>query len=103
MYNFDIVFSEYQTKNVFLEDIQRLCVSGICIVAKNDKFGGFYFSKYIDKRIGNFRNVCGSNNYPTLKPQRKNVILHIKNFPHAPVLETTQYQPHIMIKNICAI
>lgn len=101
MYSFDIVFSDYETQSVFLDDVQRVYVSGVCIIAKNQKFGGLYFSKYIAKRIGNFRYVCGSNNYPTLKAQGKQVTLHIKNFPHLPVLQTTQ--EHIAIKNICEI
>lgn len=110
MYSFEIEFNRIKRDNI-LYCHRAIYVSGICIVAKNDKFGNFYFSKYIKKRIGNFLNVCGSNQYPELCPAKNKVTLYIHNFPKFPTLNNPyekslgdsgwEFIEHIKIKNIC--
>lgn len=109
MYSFEIEYNKVKI-DIYLLEHQSLYVSGICIVAKNDKYGQFYFSKYIKEKEGMFRNVCGSNRYPSLQPRGSKVILKIEDFPKYPVINNPyekslrekglEYIKHIMIKNI---
>jgi hypothetical protein len=116
MYNFIIEFNPYSRLNGGLNDTRTIYVSGICIVAKNQKFGKAYHSPYIKHMDGSFAKVAGSNSYPLLWPvvgpkkkkKRGTVTLHIKGFPRYPKFDLDQkkceeYYPHITIKNITKI
>ncbi len=100
-YSFEIIFDKHDRSSPFLEDVQGIFVSKICIVAKKQKFGKFYFSKYIKKSTGKFRHSAGSNAYPILFPV-KQVILFIENFPSYPVFtnKIMEHKPFLKIKNI---
>jgi hypothetical protein len=99
-YNFEIHFERYQQTSC-LNDVRAIYVSGICIAAKNQKFGKPYISKYVKNVLGAFLFVAGSERYPTLYPKNKAVVLTLEGFPHYPVLNVTEHQTHITIKNVC--
>ena len=109
MYNFEIHFNQIKPTTP-LVCIKAVYISGICVVAKNSKFGNFYFSKYIKKLKGKFKQTCGSNKYPYLNAENKKVVLQITNFPIYPVLDNVyqhslgekgiEFLQHITIKNI---
>lgn len=83
-YNFELTIKKYKRSNGCLEDIRAVYINGICIVAKNLKHGGFYFSSYIAKRDGKFFHVAGSVQYPILFPKTDEVVLKIEGFPQNP-------------------
>jgi hypothetical protein len=109
MYDFKIHFTPVKP-TTSLVCIKAVYVSGICIVAKNSKFGDFYFSKYIKSIQGKFKHVCGSVRYPYLNTQGKKVILQITNFPVYPSLDNIyqnslgeiglEFLQHITIKDV---
>jgi hypothetical protein len=109
MYSFEIEFNRIKMDTELVAH-QSIYVSGICILAKNNKFGGFYFSKYIKSKVGKFHNVCGSNRYPSLQPIKDKVLLKIEGFPRNPTIDNPyekslgesglEYIKHIQIKNI---
>lgn len=108
MYTFEIHFNQVK-ETTPLVCIQSVYVSNICIVAKNNKVGGFYFSKYITSKKGTFKHICGSVRYPHLNTESK-VILEIKNFPTYPSLDNPyqdslgakglEFLQHIILKDI---
>lgn len=99
MYNFDLVIDKYERKWPALQDVQSVVVSGICLVAKNKKYGGFYYSKYIKNKRGNFLYGAGSHNWPILYTNGK-VILKVKDFPVEPIITLTEHQQYVSIQNI---
>jgi hypothetical protein len=105
MYNFEIVFEKHKRTSPTLQDIQSIYVSGICICAKNNKFGKFYFNeRYIKNVSGKFYHVAGSVRYPILFPQSDKVVISVRDFPRKPDLQKddldTQYKPFIYLQNI---
>lgn len=100
MYSFEIHFNPYKRVNGGLTGCRTICVSAICIYAKNNKFGQFYKSKYVEEQKGKFDKIAGSHSYPILW-SKKPVILKITNFPKKPVLYNNgEYHKHIQLKNI---
>lgn len=94
-YSFEIHFDKYN-RTTCLSDMRRIVVSGITIVAKNNKVGGLYFSKYVKSRNGNFSKVAGSIAYPILFTSCDKVVLKIEDFPKPPILEKDEkWHSHI--------
>ena len=84
-YNFKVHVNPYEWVG-YKSDLQHIDVSGITLVTKNAKFGGFGFASCIKRRQGKFRYVAGSNRYPDLMPLPRGVTLTIKGFPRYPRL-----------------
>ena len=101
MYSFQIVFEQYTRTFPTLEDVGRIVVSGVCLIAKNDKRGQIYISKHVKNVQGKFLYIAGSERYPMLYPKSKTVILTVAGFPKYPILLVNEYQGHITIKNVC--
>lgn len=103
MYSFELHFAKHKPAWL-LADTQALYVSGICLAAKNAKYGQFYFSKYIKSMKGTFAKVAGSHSYPMLFPNGNKVVLYVENFPKYPKLIfnelETKWKTHITIENI---
>jgi hypothetical protein len=102
-YDFDVVFVQNKIESLYTDVTKSIYVSDICIVAKNQKVGGLYFSKYVDEKIGKFQHVAGSWNYPILYVSGgkvgDKVMLRVKDFPKKPIFKTDK-NVSIIIKNI---
>lgn len=100
-YNFKIHVKPFKRTSPYLQDVKNIYVSGICIVAKNSKEGGFYYSEYATKEQGNFHNVAGSIKYPALLPKTR-VVIKVTNFPRKPnlQLDMPEYKDYISISDI---
>ncbi len=85
-YSFVIDFKKFVRKSPVLEDVQAIYVSGICIVAKNSKYGDFYKSKYVKEVKGKFAYGAGSHSSPILYPIKDTQII-VHNFPKEPKLD----------------
>ncbi len=90
LYSFDIEFKKYKRTNPTLEDVKFIFVSGICIACKEDKYGGFYFSKYIKQIKGRFAYCAGSHSSPALYPI-KDATISVTNFPKEPKLDFSKF------------
>lgn len=100
-YSFKLVFKKYLRKSPSLQDVRSIYVSDICIVAKNSKHGGFYFSKYVSKITGKFHYAAGSVRYPILFPIKDKVVIQVEGFPKKPILEEfNEWKDFIFIEDI---
>lgn len=68
------------------EDLRYLEVSGIRIINKPAKHGGYEISPFVKKHSGAFYPSAGSFQFPELVPMKRGVTLELKNFPKFPVL-----------------
>lgn len=89
-YSFEIDFKKFNRTNPTLEDVQAIYVSGICIMAKNSKYGNFYKSKYVKEVKGKFANGAGSHSYPILYPVKDTKII-VQDFPKEPKLDFSEF------------
>lgn len=89
-YSFDLVFDI--KKFYYPLETSSIYVSGICVIAKNSKFGDLYKSKYVNEIKGRICNIAGSHQYPILT-SKKNLIIKINNFPKYPLLSDSINHP----------
>jgi hypothetical protein len=89
-YSFVINFRKYIRKIPQLEDVKAIYVSGVCIIAKNSKYGDFYKSKYVKQVKGKFAYGAGSHASPILYPTKDTQII-VHNFPKKPELDFNDY------------
>lgn len=90
IYSFVIDFKKFVRKSPVLEDVQAIYVSGICIMAKNSKYGDIYKSKYVKEVKGKFAYSAGSHSSPILYPV-KDTQIFVHNFPKEPKLDFSKY------------
>jgi hypothetical protein len=93
-----------------LECVKAIYINNKCIVAKNNKFGNFYFSPYVKNITGKFEKVACSNSSPRLLAKTKEVILDLEGFNEIPKLNShfhssligfdEKYLSHIYITDI---
>lgn len=93
-YNFQITIKQYERSSPTLHDMRVVRATGICIVAKNSKFGGLYLHPKAKIVKGRFEHVAGSNSYPILYPKSKEVVIEVTDFERFPEITTDRYAQH---------
>ena len=78
-YDFTIVFKPYERKQPALDDISKVYVNNVCIVAKNQKHDALYVHRQAKIVKGKFKYSAGSVSYPILWCN-KEVYIKVKNF-----------------------
>lgn len=78
-YSFTIVVKPYERENCTLDDMRSIYSGSTCIVAKNNKHGGLYISKFAKIIKGSFVKVAGSVRYPILIAKNE-VHIRVSNF-----------------------
>jgi hypothetical protein len=96
-YSFEIEVKFGYVPEHWIYELRKIVVRNTTIIAKNEKHGGLYRSKYIQSIAGTFVYVCGTVQYPILSPRKKSVLIKVAGFPKKPQAEDNEAY---CIKNI---